>query len=32
VVFDGKVAFWLKDFIDRRFMRQFQISGELREA
>jgi NADH dehydrogenase FAD-containing subunit len=32
VVFDGKVAFWLKDFIDRRFMRQFQIFGELREA
>lgn len=31
-VFDGRLAFLLKDFIDRRFMRQFQISGELQEA
>lgn len=31
-VFEGKTAFWLKDFIDRRFMRKFQISGELTEA
>jgi len=32
LVFDGRAAFWLKDFIDRRFMRKFQISGELGEA
>ncbi len=32
LVFDGKLAFWLKDFIDRRFMRKFQLSGELQEA
>jgi NADH dehydrogenase FAD-containing subunit len=32
VVFDGRLAFWLKDYIDRRFMRNFQISGELDEA
>jgi NADH dehydrogenase FAD-containing subunit len=31
VVFDGRLAFWLKDYIDRRFMRKFQISGELNE-
>jgi NADH dehydrogenase FAD-containing subunit len=32
LVFDGRLAFWLKDYIDRRFMRQFQISGELEES
>jgi NADH dehydrogenase FAD-containing subunit len=32
LVFDGRLAFWLKDYIDRRFMRKFQISGELNEA
>jgi NADH dehydrogenase FAD-containing subunit len=32
LVFDGRLAFWLKDFIDRRFMRTFQISGELDEV
>ena len=32
LVFDGRLAFWLKDYIDRRFMRKFQISGELDEA
>jgi NADH dehydrogenase FAD-containing subunit len=32
LVFDGRLAFWLKDYIDRRFMRKFQISGELEEA
>ena len=32
LVFDGRPAFWLKDYIDRRFMRSFQISGELTEA
>jgi NADH dehydrogenase FAD-containing subunit len=31
-VFDGRLAFWLKDYIDRRFMRKFQISGELDEV
>ncbi len=31
-VFEGKLAFWLKDYIDRRFMRKFQVSGELTEA
>jgi NADH dehydrogenase FAD-containing subunit len=32
MVFDGHLAFWLKDYIDRRFMRKFQISGELDEV
>jgi NADH dehydrogenase FAD-containing subunit len=32
MVFDGRLAFWLKDYIDRRFMRKFQISGELDEV
>jgi NADH dehydrogenase FAD-containing subunit len=31
LVFDGRLAFILKDYIDRRFMRKFQISGELQE-
>lgn len=31
-VFGGRLAFWLKDYIDRRFMRKFQLSGELSEA
>jgi NADH dehydrogenase FAD-containing subunit len=30
-IFKGKPAFWIKDFIDRRFMRKFQLSGELDE-
>ncbi len=30
-VFDGRLAFLLKDYIDRSFMRKFQISGELNE-
>jgi len=30
-IFKGRPAFWLKDFIDRRFMRKFQLSGELDE-
>jgi NADH dehydrogenase FAD-containing subunit len=30
-IFKGKPAFWIKDFIDRRFMRKFQLSGELGE-
>ncbi len=31
-VWDGRFAFLLKDFIDRRFMRKFQVSGERNEA
>ncbi|KPK02006.1 MAG: hypothetical protein AMK71_03730 [Nitrospira bacterium SG8_35_4] len=27
-VWNGRPAFFLKDFIDRRFMRKFQVSGE----
>jgi len=30
-IFKGRLAFWIKDFIDRRFMRKFQLSGELEE-
>lgn len=30
-VWEGRLAFTLKDFIDRRFMRRFQVSGERRE-
>lgn len=30
-VLDGRVAFWLKDSIDRRFMRKYQVSGERAE-
>lgn len=29
---DGRVAFHIKDYIDRRFMRRFQVSGETEEA
>jgi NADH dehydrogenase FAD-containing subunit len=29
-VFDGRVAFYLKDYIDRKFMKRFQVSGERR--
>lgn len=28
-VWDGRSAFWLKDRIDRQFMRRFQLAGEL---
>lgn len=31
VVFAGRPVFWLKDYIDRRFMRTFQVSGERAE-
>ncbi|MDI6798284.1 MAG: FAD-dependent oxidoreductase [Desulfatibacillaceae bacterium] len=31
-VFSGKWAFWLKSFIDRRFMKRFQVSGEISSA
>ena len=27
-VFDGRLAFYLKDYIDRKFMKRFQVSGE----
>jgi len=30
-VWDGRLSFYLKDFIDRRFMRTFQVSGEREE-
>lgn len=28
-VWNGRPAFWLKDLIDRQFMRRFQLAGEL---
>ncbi len=31
LLMNGKLAFRLKDYIDRRFMRTFQVSGELDE-
>jgi NADH dehydrogenase FAD-containing subunit len=31
LVFGGKIAFYLKDYIDRKFMKVFQVSGELME-
>jgi NADH dehydrogenase FAD-containing subunit len=30
-VWNGRLAFYLKDYIDRKFMRKFQISGEQQE-
>ncbi|HME44505.1 MAG TPA: FAD-dependent oxidoreductase [Syntrophorhabdales bacterium] len=30
-VWDGRLAFLLKDYIDRRFMKMFQVSGEREE-
>lgn len=30
-VWNGRPAFWLKDRIDRKFMRRFQLSGELEQ-
>jgi NADH dehydrogenase FAD-containing subunit len=30
-VWEGKLAFLLKDYIDRSFMKKFQVSGELNE-
>jgi NADH dehydrogenase FAD-containing subunit len=30
-VWHSRMAFYLKDFIDRRFMRKYQLSGELEE-
>lgn len=31
LVLNGRLSFLLKDYIDRRFMRKFQVSGELDE-
>jgi NADH dehydrogenase FAD-containing subunit len=31
LVWNGSLAFRLKDYIDRRFMAKFQVSGELNE-
>jgi NADH dehydrogenase FAD-containing subunit len=30
-VWKGRLIFWLKDYIDRRFMQKFQVSGEASE-
>jgi NADH dehydrogenase FAD-containing subunit len=30
-IFNGRLAWWIKNFIDRRFMRKFQLSDELAE-
>jgi len=29
---DGRLSFFLKDFIDRRFMKKYQVSGERSES
>ncbi|MFP3868702.1 MAG: NAD(P)/FAD-dependent oxidoreductase [Desulfobacteraceae bacterium] len=31
LILDGRLAFYLKDYIDRKFMRKYQVSGELEE-
>jgi NADH dehydrogenase FAD-containing subunit len=31
-VWKGKLVFYLKDYIDRKFMRKFQVSGEAAEV
>ena len=31
LVLNGRLAFRLKDYIDRRFMKRFQVSGELKD-
>ncbi|MFP5238494.1 MAG: NAD(P)/FAD-dependent oxidoreductase [Acidobacteriota bacterium] len=31
LTYEGQTAFWLKDRIDRAFMKRFQLSGELEE-
>jgi hypothetical protein len=31
LVLNGGLAFLLKNFIDRRFMKRFQVSGELKD-
>ena len=30
-VWEGRLAFLLKDYIDRKFMKKFQVAGELGE-
>jgi hypothetical protein len=30
-LWEGRLAFLLKDYIDRKFMRKFQVAGELTE-
>ena len=30
-IWEGRLSFFLKDFIDRKFMKKFQVSGELTE-
>jgi hypothetical protein len=30
-LWEGRLAFLLKDYIDRKFMRKFQVAGELNE-
>jgi len=32
IVWSGRLAFQLKDYLDTSFMRKFQVSGELRES
>ncbi len=32
LVFDGRLAFLIKGYLDRKFMRTFQVSGELDES
>lgn len=32
IVWEGRLAFLLKDYLDRSFMRKFQVSGELSES
>ena len=31
-VMSGRISFLLKNYIDRRFMAKFQVSGEVRES
>ena len=31
-IWNGRLAFFLKDYIDRKFMRKFQVSGEREES
>jgi hypothetical protein len=32
IAWSGRLAFRLEDYLDRRFMRKFQLSGELSES
>ena len=31
-IWNGRLAFLLKDYIDRKFMKKFQVSGEREES